>query len=343
MKNSFIPGIRFCQGLSGLFALIFCLSVLVLTGCATLPTLEQAGDRVAEADKHFEVVKGLEVQTDYPDLFSSAKKQLEDAKKYLKKRSRKKAFNLSESSILSSRTILKRYYRDTVSALAMKVKTQLQKKVGQDPDNPLKDEIPKLDAVLAFANAFDEEGNLVSISKVLSDLDEIINISQKVSTHLTEVLHSDITFSLGRYDLSERGKNSLRAVLKTRISGLVFPANKVVRLQIRVVGFTDSLSFGRNSALVKRLSKGIETDVPPKNPERRRFLNKRLSEHRAKTIADFISAHISEYLQAGTYKLRIDTEIQGRGEEIPSSVKPPYPIPDSRRRICKIYINASGH
>jgi hypothetical protein len=75
--------------------------------------------------------------------------------------------------------------------------------------------------------------------------------------------------------------------------------------------------------------------MPEAQPARRRFLNQRLSELRAKMIGEYITQMLKQ-AQQGTPPPQIQQDLVGLGEELPAGLKSPYPLSDPRRRICKV-------
>jgi hypothetical protein len=85
---------------------------------------------------------------------------------------------------------------------------------------------------------------------------------------------------------------------------------------------------------VKKLIEGVEREnIPRGYPEKRKFLNQRLSAFRARTVSEYLVQLLVQQNRQG----QVEQEISRLGEELPPSITAPYPIEDARRRICKIY------
>lgn len=317
--------------------------LMFLSGCSVFfmnrPTQEAVQEKIQEARKHIEVVNTLEIEESYQDDIETAETLIENAEKHIKWR-RTTAYEEAEKSLEISGRILREFYLNTVAELAKKAKEELARKTKGDEDDPLTDYIPKLDEVMDQAREVKEDRQVVSLDMVIDDLKEILQVNFSIQTSLTKTLESDVSFDKGSYELSEEGNQALEkmigSIIADREKYLGENPDKLVVMKIKVVGYTDRLHFIEGSDLMKELLKGIEDQAPQDQPARREFLNQRLSELRAEKIAGYIEKFVSETYKEDT-RFRIDTKSVGRGESIPANVPPPYPVMDSRRRICKIY------
>ncbi len=324
------------------YGLSFLMIILFISGCSLFfqkHTKEVVQNRISEAEEHFQVVKSLDMEELDGEAFETAKSSLATAKEHLKIRRRDQAFEFATQSLETSKQILRKFYLNTVVELARKAKKELAAKVGEDPDDPLTDYVPKLDGVLDRAAELEADQQVISLDKVLEDLKEVLKVTCSIQTSTAETLESDVSFDRGSYDLADRGKQALETafekVMAEKEAYVVSNPDKTVILKVKVVGYTDLLNFNAKSPLVAELSKDV-SDIPPRDPERRKFLNQRLSELRAKTITQYIRESIlKEELENPSLDIQIETV--GRGEKIPANTHPPYPTSDPRRRICKIY------
>ncbi len=321
--------------------LVFFFTVTLISGCAIAPELRSRMENtVSEAQKHVEVVKNLGAEKVYPDNFVKAKQDADNAKNYFDKKDWKKVLPAAENSLNISRQILKSYYLDEVAKKAEELKKKFEK---EDADSPLKAYLPELNTILDFAEELEKGEEVASIDKVLSSMDKVLKAKHGDETSTNETVESDISFDLGKYNLSEKGvlrlDESLEKILEKKDEYKRQYPDSTVIAKITVTGYTDQVGFNEKAILFKELIRGAEDELPPKHTpeERRRFLNKRLSEFRARTIGEYIKQFILKSEEANP-QFKVDLEIKGYGEEIYEDIPPPYPSNDSRRRFCKFYI-----
>ncbi len=318
-----------------------CIVAVTLTsGCSMKFTQEEASRRVSEAREHFEVVKSLEIKDIYSEEYATAESSLTKAEELLNKGSRDKAVEDAGQSLEVSRKILRKFYVETIGELARKARKELEQKTAGDSDNPLTGYVPKLDSVVSQAQKVEKDEQLVSLNTILDDLKEILQITYSIQTSSAKTLESDISFGPGKHELSDEGKQGLRTFLEKIVSDKEtylskFPDKKVTT-KVKTVGYTDEVNFTEGTERIKNLTDGLENKVPRAQPDRRQFLNQRLSEFRARSVAGYIESFISKGSNENQ-RFRVDTEIVGHGEKIPANVPAPYPVQDPRRRICKVY------
>lgn len=325
-----------CRGL--LLLLIICL----LSACAFLSgfTAEEVQKRIDEAREYHNAVKGLETDEVQSADYQQAGAFLAAAESRFRMGRRKAAAASAEKSLALSKKILSRYYNDNIARLARKVRNELEIKSQGDPDSPLTDYIPRVEGILTYAQKVRGEPHIVRLEKVLSDLEDVLQITRTVRSNQSRTLSSDISFRAGEYRLSEQGKETVRLMIGDMLENLKnFINEKGTTLNIRIVGYTDQLNFGRGTGLVADLTEGVKEGMPGQEPARRIFLNQRLSLFRAENIGNYIREQMEKNgpgkLPDGV-NIRVDT--MGRGEQIPSGLSSPYPVSDTRRRICKIHV-----
>ena len=337
---------------NGSFQLLKSLSIVILvtviSGCAVdQQKLKWTTTRVQEAEEHFETAEGLKTEEAYPYDFKKARQELIQAKQYLEKEKLEKALPAAESSLTASKNILKRYYLDEIAKKADALKKNIEKKVREDEDSPLKEYIPELNEILDFAEDLEKGQQITSLEKVLESIDVCLNIQDSAESYRSEKLESDVSFEIGQYRLSDRGMQILEEAFLRRIISDKDRYKRqspdgMITIKIKVVGYTDQIGFNEGKPLFRKLREGVEYDIPHDQPERRQFLNRRLSEFRAKAISGYVYQAILE-TESRNSRVKVEQEAIGRGEDIPQGVIPSGLVNDPQRRICKIYSHYTVH
>jgi hypothetical protein len=204
----------------------------------------------------------------------------------------------------------------------------------------------KLDEELSYAEAIKDDSQRIALERIAKttrtrgDAEFNLNVQQK----LNRTVQFDIFFDEGKYtlsDLSEAGKRIVREIAEGLVAIIndyaeTYPGRPVT-ITIKTVGYADQLGFREETDLTKGLVKGVEDELPQHQPVRRKFLNKRLSLFRARSINEAIQ-HLVVFSETVNKEVRlnIQPEIEGKGEELPPGVHAPYPEADQRRRICRI-------
>lgn len=200
----------------------------------------------------------------------------------------------------------------------------LVQKIENDPDSPLTSYLPEIKKLIVKVrrNVLISSNDLPTIT----DPEKII-------------LKSDISFGLGKYKLSQIGKDILNQFFKYKIKkeinqykGRVEHDNTLV-LNIKIIGYTDKTGFSnRTMRKIKRESL-LCNDLPSQPIKRRKKLNKCLSMLRVQAIDRYLRKLIKEEFST----IRIVKNCEGKGEDIPPNVTPISNTNDPNRRICKIY------
>lgn len=320
--------------------------ITILAGGCTLfgwPSAEATRQRVDDAAEHLEIIRRLDVPPELGDEVDQAGILLGQARDHLEAGRRSRAVEAAEESLSISQGILKAFYLDNIARMARTLRDELQTRTTEDPEHPLKSELPRVEGIIDRADRIAGDRQVISLRQVLDDLEGILQISYAIQTTLTETLESDISFAKGRYRLSSQGEKSIDRLIETvrrdRASFRERFSGGSIVTHVKVVGYTDSLNFGRGTRLERELTEGVGDRLPPADPERRKFLNHRLSTFRAQTIADFIKDRLTG--GEGESPMTVRTETVGRGESIPADVPAPYPVMDARRRICRIYVHTT--
>ncbi len=240
-----------------------------------------------------------------------------------------------------SKDIQKRFYLEEIARKARELKEKIKREAGSDTDHPLLDYLPELNAILDYAEDLETGRQVVSVDKVISNLDKLLGLEHSVELFESGTLESDISFKLGEYKLSEKGKIALEEkflmeIISNKENCKEKYPDSTVTIEVTVRGYTDQVGFKEGMPLARKLSEGVEHALPRDQPERRQFLNQRLSEFRAQAIGDYIRRRILE-TEGGGSRVSVELEIEGKGEVIPKGVDPSGLNNDPKRRICEIY------
>lgn len=222
---------------------------------------------------------------------------------------------------------------------AREIREKIKELVYKDPDSAMKDFIFELDRVLEYSERVKDNpkpGDVAAITEVVKTAEFNFRLEQALSRTV------ETDFDKGKYELSDlsgTAKNSVREFVEQLLAikkeyGGKNPGQSLT-IKIKIVGYTDQVGFRYGTELLKKLTEGVKDEVPENQPEQRQFLNQRLSFFRAGTLSEYIQQLLVE-LDQENLDIQIELEIEGRGEDIPPGVTPPYHRVDSRRRICKI-------
>ncbi|MDM8521928.1 hypothetical protein QUF80_01010 [Desulfococcaceae bacterium HSG8] len=273
--------------------------------------------RLQEASEKLKYLKKAEIK-DKKAAYLSAKTTQKICQKIIEQIG--KEFERFDNSIY-------KYEQDTV-----KNEIQQIEKI-EDSENPLiKDYLEPLCNILGSSRkTISDPQRIKEIIENLRKIKEEIRVKDSLKTI---VLQTD-TFELGRYELSEHGKYILRNDCQKIIG--VADKEKTVTIRIKVDGYTDEVGFREGDSLINELIEGVEYEVPQYDPERRQYLNKRLSEFRARNVGKYVKHFFLEYKKENPNIKVEEPETSGHGEEIPDGISNPQ-REDPDRRICKIYI-----
>ena len=326
--------------------MIFLISICI-AACSI--TYRDAQNIVLKAHNSYKVAIGkASGDQSYQKELEKSGELLEEAQSALEQKYKTMAWMNAAKSIGYSQEVIREIYK---KSLIPETKTAIQKIkeiVKKEPDSPLKDLIPKLEDVLTYSERVIQGEELDDLEKEAEKHIEIVETSNdniQYSDDLKETTASDVSFDTGKYRLTNRRKRLFEQTYSRFINKVInikneftkkYPDRKIL-LKIKVIGYTDEAGFQEGTRLIGHLEDGIKkSEIPRRNPERRKFLNKRLSVFRARTIGEYLKELILKS-ESGGSNLKIKQEIIGRGEEIPPGVDAPYNITDSRRRICKIF------
>ncbi len=255
---------------------------------------------------------------------------------------------LSQRSFEASQRMLARYYLENFDERARKLSVDLQEAAQKDTDSALGDFVAQVRDIIAYADGLKRDAlrvdvvHLIETQHILNDAEILLQVEQMIR----QILSSDISFASGKYELAdftEEGKAAIRGFIERLLAireryPLQYPGQPLI-IKIKTVGYTDQVPV-KSAALIKELTANVPPDtIPAKELERLEFLNRRLSEFRAKTINDYARSILEEALR-GDAAVRLEAEILGKGEAFPveGNVSPPYLRKDPRRRMCKISV-----
>jgi outer membrane protein OmpA-like peptidoglycan-associated protein len=222
---------------------------------------------------------------------------------------------------------------------AKEIRMGVEELIRKNPDTIMKDFIAELDRVLEHAEKVKDNPTPVDVAAV-SRVVNTIKFNMELEKVLNQTVKTD--FDPGEYelfDLSEEGKSAIKQFTDHLIAVKEDFARKytdqLIAIKIKIVGYTDQVDFREKTSLIKKLTEGVEDKLPQNQPERRQFLNQRLSLFRAKSIDQYIKQLLAGVNQE-TSQIQIEVEVEGKGEEIPTGVTSPYLASDPRRRICRV-------
>ncbi|MCP4346410.1 MAG: hypothetical protein GY795_12890 [Desulfobacterales bacterium] len=123
--------------------------------------------------------------------------------------------------------------------------------------------------------------------------------------------------------------------IKSSIAELVtkFATDQKIAVTITLTGYSDSAGFDENTKIVKEIIKDIGDNLPKKQPDRRKMLNKELSRLRAFVTSQRIEKILKDIL-GNKHEIK-SLIIIGKGEDIPEDM-------GSLQRTCDILLMLKG-
>jgi len=153
---------------------------------------------------------------------------------------------------------------------------------------------------------------------------QVDNINANLDKKQSKTWLTDVIFKSGKYkiaDLTTEEENTLNDFVNDVIRFYKQEFDKIPdrkwTIKIQTIGHTDSDGFIQpynQNELVKELIKGITDKVPSHEPEKRIFLNKRLSLFRGQSLNDFFKKKLLEQ----NIKAEIINEVIDLGEQLPN-------------------------
>ncbi|MDM8545273.1 hypothetical protein QUF61_02150 [Candidatus Venteria ishoeyi] len=251
------------------------------------------------------------------------------------------------SLLLSACTVLSTKQEKTIVELEADVQSTLyrvREKVEINPDSALQGSISALDSILEYTDNVKSNPGKFSSDKI-NDYIHKINIINENMDRLSDLtLQMDISFPLGTYklkNLAKKGQQKSNELVEKMIFSIhklveKYP-EKAMKIMIKTTGYTDETGILPGSRLERELDKAMTAPVSRNIIKRRQQYNQMLSQFRANTLSQYVKQRLQQQLPT-VYNVEIQTEIVGRGEQLPSQKKihRPYKNTDSRRRICVI-------
>ncbi len=322
------------------YSVLFLLFALTMIfACSrSIRSVAEVNKIIAEAGVYLDSVKNMGAQAAYPDDFGYAERKLADATDQLQKDKRDQSYTYAAESMEASKRILKKITTGQIRGKAIELKQEIEKKGSE---SSLRDLLPKLNEILKYVEEVETGQQQISLSSFFDNKDKLNRTEETIKKNMVQKIASDVSFKKGKYklpDLSDEGKRILEKLVEDIIAAKddylkKFSGSKMI-IKIKTCAYTDETPFAEGTKLVRELEDGAE-NIPRKQPERRQFLNQRLSEFRAETIAKYIAERISQHEDKG-FPLEVKTEFIGKGETAPEGIEPPFPTDDPRRRVCNI-------
>ena len=326
--------------------------LLGMFGCASAPAPEVRPERPGVQELletswlyHDYIAEQLIAGEEYEQAqFEKASEWLMNADSYFVKNELTKAQTLAAKSLKVFQQILGNFEKTTYAPGLETTLKELEQLIAYDPDTPLIEFLPELRHMLNNADEQQEKitrGEERNLDQMRDDIEQFRQLQQIISEgERVEQEIGDVSFETGAYALSGDGKLLLEHFADEIIEMIAarretFP-DKVIRVKVKVVGYTDDQGFLQNSPLARRLLDEAGREKPADRKERDTLLNVLLSEKRAKIISAYLTERIEKGLQE-TAQISIEQDSQGKGNSIPPAIEAPYPKKDARRRISRIY------
>ncbi len=324
--------------------LLLLIAPFMTGGCAPQLQEEDVQTMLQQSRATFVLLERLSIQDSHLQDYLEARRQLERADALLQASQYEQAYRAAQQSLTSSQKILQSFYQNTSAQSPGETQANISALAPETPDKPIKDVIPKFNEILDYSEEIQSDQRIINLSKVIENVEVDTPTDDTSQTISRQGIEFDFSFESGEYELSDRAKH----ILGKHVQSIITAKKKYARLNphrtvtvtttIEVSGYTDEVGFIEGGELFKKLTAGVETDLPLRQPARRQFLNQRLSEFRANRISAYLTQFIENAAPTGDNH-QLEHAHVGRGEEIPAHVEPSYPRNDPRRRICKISIS----
>ncbi len=201
-------------------------------------------------------------------------------------------------------------------------------------------------------NSFYKEGvNKDEIEKKIIEQTEKIRVGTSSyfiyweieGTKFAKEYEFNYAFESGKWELSTRMKTDLNKLTESFFKHIEnfekdYPKYQVKSINLRLVAYADETY--PHPSLQKELEiKEDKTGIPTTEPQRRMWYNKKISKNRAETTRQNIYKYLENYNKKNNKQINLtENPDQGRGEERPSGLTPPYPLKDDRRRGFHIHL-----
>jgi len=187
--------------------------------------------------------------------------------------------------------------------------------------------INELNSVSPYSSKGHEKA--LKLSAELNDLmhNQINPLAEMIESNKEVVrLGSDITFETGSANLTKEGKK--------QVSALVQKIEKDILNWKSYLNHHNENIFSNTDFRTILVVNGYADTQGSKNEAERKEFNKKLSNDRAAAVAKEFELQIKTIKEK--YKVTVELEINGRGEDTPPNYKPGKKLDDGSRRICNI-------
>jgi outer membrane protein OmpA-like peptidoglycan-associated protein len=187
--------------------------------------------------------------------------------------------------------------------------------------------INELNSVSPYSSKGHEKA--LKLSAELNDLmhNQINPLAEMIESNKEVVrLGSDITFETGSANLTKEGKK--------QVSALVQKIEKDILNWKSYLNHHNENIFSNTDFRTILVVNGYADTQGSKNEAERKEFNKKLSNDRAAAVAKEFELQMKTIKDK--YKVTVELEINGRGEDTPPNYKPGKKLDDGSRRICNI-------
>jgi len=188
----------------------------------------------------------------------------------------------------------------------------------------IEDSIVAIQQKIKNSNPIYEDDVIEYIKRVEEYGRQVDNLNANLDKKQSKTWLTDVIFKPGKYkidDLTPEEENALNGFVNNIIKFYKQEFDKIPdgkwTIKMQTIGHTDSDGFIQpyyQNELVKELINGITDKVPTSEPEKRIFLNKRLSLFRGQSLNDFFKKKLLEQ----NIKAEIINEEIDMGEQLPN-------------------------
>lgn len=237
-------------------------------------------------------------------------------------------------------TKLQQQRLDILENDAAQVLVEAQQKMEEHPDSALGKNIELLNSILDYSDAIRSDPEKFSEEKIREYSTKIQIYRENINNYLELKMDSDISFDLGKYEMSgltDQAKVAMDDFTTQLLSSLKEKTKKYsgynISVYLKVVGYTDETPFRQGTELEKKILERLDGRKPENEIERRKMYNQILSELRAETLIDYICAALKRKIPG----IEINKNVVGAGEKFPrEDISVLYESTDKRRRVCII-------
>lgn len=226
----------------------------------------------------------------------------------------------------------------TLSDQALQTIKEVEERIAQNPETALVDSLKVLNEVLNYAEAVRADSARFDQKQIQNHFERIKIINENIKRFKDLTLKADVSFPIGTYNLSEKGKEECRKLTSKVIDTVHELQTRYpdysIRITLKTIGYTDEVRVIGKS-FKKRLRSHMQ-DAAKKTKVTRQDYNRILSRLRAQSVSDYLVEHLTDHIPQST-DVKYVNKVIGRGEKYPQQgITPPYKSHDERRRICFI-------